>query len=296
MADIQQKSVIKLIDIVKSFNDKVWVRLASEIGALYSNNTPKADGSASVILEQDTAPATTGNITITSKGRPQMNIKAYIGVNTNTKNENNYIKERDALPSEHMQTLSSNVRKFFTLKLSDIETSDNIIAAKEVYEACYEVLRQLLCIRPLTTIWNHEGLFPISKAEFKYHAVYKDSNDPALDEATINGKKVPAIDHARHAETGFQGSYYEWAGYSKGANFSIFSYYDEAKPAAAKIVSRTIESGTKAAAVNMNEEINAFWRAWEEKCKTANRFTYTYHTCHMSCHSSCYCYGARHRR
>lgn len=295
MAELNINEIISLTKLVESFNDNVWVKLAASIGTLHTNDNKK------VTLSQDAAPRTGGTISIKTGGVPQMNATAYIGVNTNNKSEQ--ITVKNALPPAHLQTIDKNgdgvadIRRNFTLKWEDIASkkTGEIINANAVYNACYAVLRQLISIRPLKTTWNHEGSAGFTTS-YDYYAIYKDSNSPDLAEITVGGKQVPAIDSARHTVGSGTSMYYEWSGYSKGANFSIYSAIANPEKGAQVVQRNNCTEGQKLLAAAINREIQIFWEAWQNKCLNKNRFTYTYHTCHLSCHSSCYCHNSRHRR
>lgn len=283
--------IIKLIDVVTWFNQQVWVKLKSATGNIYSN-----DGTTNLSGDMDADGV--NNSTLRTAGMPKMTNTAWVGVNTTAKNQK--ITKTYALPLQHLQTIDSNndgnadKRMFFTLKWSDIAktSSGQDIEADKLYEACIAVLRQLIYIRPLRTTWQHDGDAKFTVA-YNYYGIYKDSRSPEL-ERTSDGK--PAIDSGRHTDGLPQGSFYEWSGYTKGADLSIFSALDGNAPANSVVQRENCIPGQLIVKTRLTSEINNFWKGWEDKCKDNNRFTYTYHTCHLSCHSSCHCHSSRHRR
>lgn len=316
MSDIQKDSFINLVDLVASFNDKVWVVLKEQIGTLYARNAET--------LTEDTGPSSSGEISISVEGVPQMNANAAIGVNV--KSSKSYIPVKNALPPEHLQTVKPDVRRFFTLKWEDVKNlayedayekaiksgkteeeavelankAKEIIYADAVYKACFDILRHLISIRPLRTTWIHDATGKPAKyaftKTFDYYAIYEDKDSSVLDSTIYNDKQVPAVDPERHNVNGFAGSFYEWTGYSKGADFSIYSAIDNPEEGSQVVSRNNCVPGAMLVSSLMNREIAIFWEAWANKCLNKNKFTYTYHTCHISCYSDCWCYGSRGRR
>lgn len=298
MADIQQYNLIKLADLVNAFNEKVWVALSKQVGTLYARNAATLTKDTYIVPGATEAQDKT--VTLSVKGVPQMNATAIIGVNAKTSKSS--IPVKNALPPKHLQVVDPNVRRFFTLKWEDIAATKTgeVVDANKVYKACFDVLRQLISIRPLRTTWVHDATGNPAKYAFKktfdYYAIYEDKDSSVLDSTIYNNKQVPAVDPKRHNVSGFAGSFYEWTGYSKGADFSIYSAIDDPE-AGSQVVSRNnCIPGAKLVSSLMNREIAIFWEAWASKCLNKNKFTYTYHTCHISCYSDCWCYNSRSRR
>lgn len=288
-------NVINLVELINAFNDNVWKQLVASAGlpadSVYSN-----DNYGEVLSDDSYTGVDGSHHTIKSVGIPQLPWTAWVGVNTTS--HNRQITVKNALPPNHLRTLRGKGRQFYTLKWQDVasKVSGDVIDADDVYKAMYTVLHRLITIRPIYTTWQHDAGGTAAGNAFTnsitYYGVYKRSD---LEDSSA----LDSIDYSQHDVSGVSGSYYKWDGYAKGANFSIFSALDSTLPDSQKrqAVSRNncIE-GVALLASNINKEVSTFFQAWSDKCLNRNRFTYRYHTCHINCHSSCWCYSSRGRR
>lgn len=289
MANIVQGSLIKKLEYVQYFNEKVWGQISSAAGGNIYHN-----GSA-VTLSQD------NNISI--KAAPKFSSVAYSGNNT-TKGSILYNKP-NAIPTSnksgvggngvpHLKTLSGNVKQHFTLSTSDIDAkatalgkNPSLIVADAIYSCCFDVIRALISIRPFKSTWKHDS----SVANRKINE-------------SFNGGKFAYGVFVDNPST--QSSWEKVTGsgtWNKGASLSKWQVtlggsISKLKLTEASVARTGVYVNSVAAATRTTTMVSNFWNAWSERCRGKNAFDYKFFSCHLNCHSSCHssCHGSRSRR